>query len=253
VELNLEKKVAVVTGAARRRGNGRAIALTLAGEGADVACADIDIEGAESIAKEIRSMGRKSTAVKADQSDSEQVKAAVAKIRQELGPIDILVNNAAVNSVGLLSKEQQPPWEKAIGIDLSGPFYWVREVFDSMVERKWGRIINISSLAGELGGFGQCSYSASKAGIVSLAKTAALEGARAGITANAVTLGNIATDLFDGIRPDMQERLIKRTPMRKLGEPQDVANIVAFLASDRAKFITGANIILDGGFSLFVY
>lgn len=253
MELNLKGRVALVTGAAKQHGNGRAIALTLAEEGADVACADIDIDNARSVAEEIKGMGRRSIAVKVDQTAPEQVKAAVAKIGEELGPIDILVNNAAVSSVGLISKEQTPPWEKVISIDLSGPYYWTREVFDSMAERKWGRIINISSLAGELGGFGQCGYSASKGGIVSLAKTAALEGARYGITANAVTLGTIATDMFDTIRPDMQERLIKRTPMRKLGEPQDVANIVAFLASDRAKFITGANIIADGGFSLFVF
>ena len=246
-------KVAVVTGAARQRGNGRAIALTLAEEGADIACADIDVEGAGAVAEEIRGMGRRSVAVKVDQSDPDQVKAAVAQIGKELGPIDILVNNAAVPSLGRLSKEQRPPWETVISIDLSGPYYWIREVFDSMAERKWGRIINISSLAGELGGFGQCGYSASKGALVSLAKTAALEGARAGITANTVTLGTIATDMFDMIRPDMQERLINATPMRKLGEPQDIANTVAFLASDRAGFITGANIIADGGFSLFIF
>jgi len=253
MDLNLKGKVAVVTGAARQRGNGRAIALTLAEEGADIACADIDAEGAGTVAEEINGMGRKSIAVKVDQSDSEQVKAAVAQISEELGPIDILVNNAAVPSLGRLSKEQRPPWETVISIDLSGPYYWIREVFDSMAERKWGRIINISSLAGELGGFGQCGYSASKGALVSLAKTAALEGARAGITANTVTLGTIATDMFDMIRPDMQERLINATPMRKLGEPQDIANTVAFLASDRAGFITGANIIADGGFSLFIF
>jgi len=253
MDLNLKGKVAVVTGAARQRGNGRAIALALAEEGADIACADIDAESAGAVAEEIRGMGRRSVAVKVDQSDPKQVKSAVARIVQELGPVDILVNNAAVPSLGLVSKEQRPPWERVISIDLSGPYYWIREVFDSMAERKWGRIINISSLAGELGGFGQCSYSASKGALISLAKTAALEGARAGITANTVTLGTIATDMFDMIRPDMQERLIKATPMRKPGEPQDVANIVAFLASDRAKFITGANIIADGGFSLFVF
>jgi 3-oxoacyl-[acyl-carrier protein] reductase len=163
------------------------------------------------------------------------------------------VNNAATASLGLLHKEQVIPWEKVIGIDLSGPFYWIRECMGPMIERNWGRIINISSLTGEFGGFGQCSYSSSKGALVSLAKTAALEGARYNITANAVTLGMIETDMSDLIRSDMKERLIKRSPQRKFGEPQDVANIVAFLASERARFITGANIIADGGFSLFVY
>ena len=253
MDLDLKGKVAVVTGASRKRGNGRAIALTLAEEGADVACADVEIEGTELIAAEIKAMGRKAVAVKVDQTDPSQVKAAVATINGKIGPVDILVNNAGVNSVGLLHKEQKPPWETTIAIDLSGPYYWIKEVLGSMLERKWGRIINISSVAGELGGFGQCAYSAAKGGIVSLAKTTALEGARAGVTANAITLGTIATDMFDSIRPDMQERLANRSALRRVGEPQDVANIVAFLASDRAKFITGANIIVDGGVNLFVF
>lgn len=253
MDLYLKGKLAVVTGASRKRGNGRAIALTLAEEGADVACADVEMEGTESIAAEIKAMGRKAVAVKVDQTDPSQVKAAVATINSKIGPVDILVNNAGVNSVGLLHKEQKPPWETTIAIDLSGPYYWIKEVLGSMLERKWGRIINISSVAGELGGFGQCAYSAAKGGIISLAKTTALEGARAGVTANAVTLGTIATDMFDSIRPDMQERLANRSALRRVGEPQDVANIVAFLASDRAKFITGANIIVDGGVNLFVF
>jgi len=253
MDLCLKGKVAVVTGASRKRGNGRAIAIMLAEEGADVACADVEIEGTESIAAEIKAMGRKSFAVKVDQTDPSQVKAAVATINSKIGPVDILVNNAGVNSVGLLHKEQKPPWETTLAIDLSGPYYWIKEVLGSMLERKWGRIINISSVAGELGGFGQCAYSAAKGGIVSLAKTTALEGAKAGVTANAVTLGTIATDMFDSIRPDMQERLANRSALRRVGEPQDVANIVAFLASDRAKFITGANIIVDGGVNLFVF
>lgn len=253
MDLELKGKIAVVTGAAKKRGNGRAIALSLAQEGADIVCADIDLPLAESVSKEIIAMGRRSIAVKVDQSDPEAVKSAVAKIRKDMGPVDILVNNAGIGTAGLLHKEQNPSWEKIVSIDLSGPYYWMRECMGDMIERQWGRIINISSLAGELGGMGQCSYSSSKGALVSLAKTAALEGARFNITANAVTLGVIATDMNDEIRPDMRERLIKRTPQRKFGDPQDVAAIVTFLASDKAKFITGANIIADGGFSLFVY
>jgi 3-oxoacyl-[acyl-carrier protein] reductase len=253
MDLELNGKIALVTGTARRRGNGRAIALALAQEGADVACVDIDLALAGSVAAEIKDLGRRAIAVGADQANPEAVALAVKNVQKELGPVDILVNNAATASLGLLHQDQVIPWEKVIGIDLSGPYYWIRECMGPMIERNWGRIINISSLTGEFGGFGQCSYASSKGALVSLAKTAALEGARYNITANAVTLGVIATDMSDLIRPDMQERLIKRSPQRRFGEPQDVANIVAFLASEKARFITGANIIADGGFSLFIY
>jgi 3-oxoacyl-[acyl-carrier protein] reductase len=253
MELLLGNKVALVTGTSKKRGNGRAIALTLAGEGCHVACVDWDIEGAKAIAEEIKGLGRKSIAVKVDQSDQQQVRDAVQTIVKELGPVDILVNNAAVGSLGMITKPQLLDWEKALAIDLSGPFYWMRETMASMIDRKWGRIINISSMAGVMGGFGQCSYSAGKGGLISLTKTAALEGARDNVTANAVSLGSIATDMFDQIRPDMRERIVNCCAMRRAGDPQDVGDIVAFLASDRAKYITGANVIVDGGMSLFVY
>jgi 3-oxoacyl-[acyl-carrier protein] reductase len=253
MDLFLKDKVAVVTGTSKPRGNGHAIAITLAEEGCSIACVDIDVEGAQSIAEEIKKMGRKSIAIKVDQGDPAVVKEAVAAIKKSLGSIDILVNNAAVPSLGRINKEQMVPWETVVNIDLSGPFYWMRETFDMMCEKKWGRIINISSMAGVLGGFGQCSYSASKGGLVSLTKTAALEGARYGITANAVSLGTIATDMYDLVDPAMKERLSVRSAMRRAGDPQDVGNIVAFLASDRANYITGANVIVDGGMDLFVY
>jgi len=253
MDLGLKDKVALVTGTSRPRGNGRAIAVTLAGEGCHVACVDVEIDGARMIANEIKSMGRKTIALKVDQSDPAAVKEAVVTIVKELGSVDILVNNAAVPSVGKISKEQIPPWETAIAIDLSGPFYWIRETFDMMGERKWGRIINISSMVGVLGGYGQCGYSASKGGLIALTKTAALEGAKLNITANAVSLGAIATELFDLMSPDMKERLYAQSALKRPGKPQDVADTVAFLASDRANYITGANVELDGGIGLFVY
>jgi len=253
MDLELNDKVALVTGAAKKRGNGRAIAIALTREGAAVACADIDLPSAEMVAAEIKEMGGRSVAVKVDQSDPVAVRLAVAAVQRELGDVDILVNNAAVASLGLLHQEQIVPWEKVISVDLSGPYYWIRECMGPMIKRNWGRIINVSSLTGEFGGYGQCSYSSSKGALISLARTAALEGARYNITANAVTLGVIATDMSDLIRPDMRDRLMKRTPQRRFGEPEDVANIVTFLASEKARFITGANIIADGGFSLFVY
>jgi len=253
MDLFLKDKVAIVTGTSKQRGNGRSIAMTLAGEGCHIACVDLDIDGAKAIAEEIKQKGREAIAVRVDQSDPSAVKEAVAEIIKGLGRIDILVNNAAVPSLGRINRDQVIPWETVVAIDLSGPFYWIRETFDIMCERKWGRIINISSMAAVLGGFGQCSYSASKGGLVSLAKTAALEGARYGITANTVSLGTIATDMYDLVKPEMRERLLVRSALRRPGTPQEVGNIVAFLASDRAGYITGTNIIVDGGMDLFVY
>jgi 3-oxoacyl-[acyl-carrier protein] reductase len=254
MDLGLNGKIALVTGAASPRGNGRRIAVTLAEEGADVVCADINIEGAEAVANEIRKMGRRSMAVNVDQGKYEQVRDGVKEIKEELGPIDILVNNAAFVGVhATISKLEVPIWDKQVSVNLYGPWYWIKETFDSMAEKKWGRIINISSVAGILGGFGQCSYSSSKGGLISLTKTAALEGARFGITANAVTPGTIATDAIGTVRSDLYERIKKRVPMRRAGEPSDIASSVAFLASERAGYITGANLVVDGGLQLFVF
>ena len=254
MDLGLRDKVALVTGAASARGIGRAIALQLAEEGADVACVDINLEGAQSVAGEIRAVGRRSVALKVDQGDYEQVKAAVAEIGRELGAIDVLVNNAALlGNTAFLSKMEPAAWDREINVNLSGPYYWVREVFDSMAGRGWGRIISISSMAGVMGSFGLSGYASSKGGLVSLTKTVALEGARAGITANAVSLGVIATDSYYQIRVDLRERIQKRVALEAPGDVQDVASIVAFLASERARYITGANIVVDGGLGLFVY
>lgn len=254
MDLALMGKVALVTGTASARGIGRAIALQLAEEGADVACVDINLEGAQSVAGEMKAVGRRSVALKVDQGDYKQVKAAVAKIGRELGAIDVLVNNAALlGNTAFLSKMEPAAWDREINVNLSGPYYWVREVFDSMAGRGWGRIISISSMAGGMGSFGLSGYASSKGGLVSLTKTVALEGARVGITANAVSLGVIATDSYYQIRADLRERIRKRVALETPGDVQDVASIVAFLASERAKYITGANIVVDGGLGLFVY
>jgi len=251
MDLGLEGKVAVVTGTAYPKGNGRAIALTLAKEGASIGCADINVDRAEAIAEEIVKLGRKAIAVKVDQGDYDQVKEAVTKISQELGPIDILVNNAAMmGNFNRITKMEVSSWLKELNVNLSGPYYWTRETFNFMAEKKWGRIISISSLAGLLGGFGQCSYASSKIGLVGLMRTAALEGARLGITANVVALGPIATDAFENLKADVQEQIRNRIPRRILGEPNDVANIVTFLASEKAGYINGATIVVDGGVSL---
>jgi 3-oxoacyl-[acyl-carrier protein] reductase len=243
-----------VSGAARGRGNGRAIALKLANQGAHVAVGDIRYEEAQAVAEEIRSLGCKSVAVDMDLSDYDQVEAGFKKIKENIGPIDILVNNAAIMSnMATISKMKRQAWEKEIAVNLSGAFYCVKQVFDDMAEKQWGRIVNITSVAGVMGGFGQCSYSSSKAGLIGLTKTIALEGARFGITANAITLGVIGTDAFYDLPEKVRERILTRIALRKQGDPDDVAAIVAFLASDEAKYVTGANVMLTGGLELFVF
>jgi 3-oxoacyl-[acyl-carrier protein] reductase len=250
----LNEKVCFVTGAARGRGNGRAIALKLAQQGAHVAVGDIRYEEAQAVADEIRASGRRSMAVRMDMSEFDSVESGLTKVKKEIGPIDILVNNAAImTNMATISKMKKDAWDKEIAVNLSGAFYSVKHVFQDMAEKKWGRIINITSVAGVLGGYGQCSYSSSKAGLIGLTKTIALEGARFGITANAVTLGVIGTDAFYDLPEDARTKILKRVALRKEGDPKNVASVVAFLASDEAEYITGANIMLTGGLDLFVF
>lgn len=249
----LEGKVCFVSGAARGRGNGRAIALRLAEKGADVAVADIRYEEAKSVADEIKNLGRRAIAVKMDVSIYDEVTAGFDQIKKELRNVDILVNNAAImTNFATISNMKKEAWTKEIAVNLTGAFYCVKQVFDAMVAKKWGRSINISSVAGTLGGYGQCSYSASKAGLIGLTKTIALEGARFGITANAVTLGIIGTDAFYDLAEKARASVINRVPMQKEGSPEDVASMVVFLASEEARYINGANVMVTGGLDLFV-
>jgi 3-oxoacyl-[acyl-carrier protein] reductase len=250
----LEGKVCFISGAARHRGNGRAIALKLAQKGADVATGDLLYEEAQGVAEEIKALGRRSLAVKMDVSNYDQVMTGFKEIEEELGAVDILINNAAImTNQATISAMKKEAWEKEISVNLSGAFFCVKQVYDKMIERKYGRIINISSVAGTMGGFGQCSYSSSKAGLIGLTKSIALEGARFGITANSVTIGVIGTDAFFDLPEKVRTRIVKRVPLGKEGSPEDVATLVAFLVSDEAKYITGANIMLCGGIDLFVF
>lgn len=254
MDLGIKGKVAVVTGTNRKGAMGDVIARTLAAEGVDIACVDIVLEGAEAVAKEISAMGVKAIAVKADQSDHQQVVEAVARINNELGAPEILVNNAALlQGGGRIDKTTVEDWQTLMKIDLDGPWYWIRELWAGMLNQNWGRIINISSVAGVMGGFGQANYSAAKAGVIALAKTAALEGARSGITANTVTLGVVDTGGDGPQQGVVFDRIKAKIAMRKFGEPEDVANMVTYLASEQAKYITGQDIHVMGGLDLFTY
>jgi 3-oxoacyl-[acyl-carrier protein] reductase len=275
IELDLSGRVALVTGGSR--GLGRADALALARAGADVAIADIQVESdegvdaerygvlaqaaraqgivyTESTVGEIQALGRRALAVKCDVTDREQVDAAAARIAEELGPVDVLVNNAGtLDHVAQFHQQAPELWERDLQVNLTGAFNCAQAVWPGMREGGWGRIVNMASVAGTLGGFGQASYSTTKAGLIGLTKTLALEGARHGITANAVVPGIIGTEAFNFGNPEMNERMIKRTAMRRPGEPDDIAYLIAFLCSDLAGYITGAAIPVAGGIDLFTF
>jgi 3-oxoacyl-[acyl-carrier protein] reductase len=275
IEIDLSGRVALVTGGSR--GLGRADALTLARAGADVVIADILVESddsgdadrygalaqaarsqglihTEETAEEIVGMGRRAFAVKCDVTDSDQVESAVSRAVDELGSVDILVNNAGtLDHVGQLENQVPELWERDLRVNLTGAFNCSRAVWPHMKERGWGRIVNMASVAGTLGGFGQASYSTTKAGLLGLTKSLALEGARHGITVNAIVPGIIGTEAFHMANAEMNERIIKRTALRRPGEPQDIANAIAFLSSDLASYVTGVGLNVSGGVELFTF
>ena len=251
--------------------------MTLARAGADVVVADILVESeaseetdrwgalataaraqgmvyTESTADEIRAMGRRSLALRCDVTDREQVSATVERVVSELGSVDILVNNAAtLDHVGQFHDQAPELWERDLRVNLTGSFNCAQAVWLHMKERQWGRIVNMASVAGTLGGFGQASYSTTKAGILGLTRTLAMEGARHGITCNAIVPGVIGTEAYNMANPVMNQRIVDRTAFKRPGEPQDVANAIAFLCSDLASYITGVGLNVSGGVELFVF
>jgi 3-oxoacyl-[acyl-carrier protein] reductase len=275
LEIDLSGRVAIVTGGSR--GLGRADALTLARAGADVAIADIQLESdsgeeaerygmlaqaaraqgmvyTEATVEEIRALGRRALALKCDVTDRAQVEATVARIVEELGSVDILVNNAGtLDHVAQFPDQRLELWERDLRVNLTGGFNCAQAVWRHMKDRGWGRIVNMASVAGTLGGFGQASYSTTKAGILGLTRTLALEGGRHGITCNAIVPGIIATEAFKMGNAAMNERMVKRTALRRPGDPQEIANAVAFLCSDLASYVTGVGLVVGGGIDLFVF
>jgi 3-oxoacyl-[acyl-carrier protein] reductase len=275
IEIDLSGRVALVTGGSR--GLGRADALTLGRAGADVVIADIQVESdsgeeaerygpiaqaaraqgfvyAEATAEEICAMGRRAAAIRCDVTDRVQVDEAVKRTVDEFGSVDIIVNNAGtLDHLGQLPDQVLELWERDLRVNLTGSFNCAQAVWPHMKKRGWGRIVNMASVAGTLGGFGQASYSATKAGLLGLTRTLALEGARHGITCNAIVPGIIGTEAFNFGNPEMNERMVRRTAMRRAGEPQDVANAIAFLCSDLASYITGVGLNVSGGIELFTF
>lgn len=245
--MRLKGKVAIVTGAGR--GLGKGIALKLAQEGAKVIVSDIVIGNAESVAKQIVDAGGTVLAVAANIAVKSEVEAMFTKAVEVFGCVDILVNNAGINRDGLLHKMTDEQWDEVIGINLTGTFYCTRLAAAHMRERGYGRIVNIAS-ASWLGNVGQANYSAAKAGVVGLTKTAARELARKGVTVNAICPGFVDTEMTRGVPTSVWDIMVGKIPAGRVGTPEDVANVVAFLASDEASYVTAEVINVGGGMVL---
>lgn len=249
MERILEGKVALVTGAGR--GIGRQIALTLAECGADIILNYRGSkEAAEKTAEGITVLGREVLVYPCDVADSEAVKQMIENGTQKFGKIDILVNNAGITRDNLLMRMSEEEFDAVMDINLKGTFHCIRHIARQMIRQKSGRIISISSVSGVLGNAGQANYCASKAGIIGLTKSAAREFASRGITVNAVAPGFIDTEMTAVLSKGIQEDILSRIPMKQFGKVEDIAQTVAFLASDAARYITGQVISVDGGMAM---
>lgn len=244
--MELEGKAALVTGGSM--GIGTAISLDLAQNGADVALTyRKHEEEAKKIAEQIEGMGRKAKACKVDISDFDAVQKLVADVVEELGHLDILVNNAGMNWDGVVWKMTEEQWDAVINVDLKGTFNFIRAIAPIFREQKSGRIVNITSINGLRGKFGQTNYSAAKAGAIGLTKTVARELGKYNVSVNAVAPGMILTDMFKDLPEEFKQKAADETVSNRLGEPEDIAYIVTFLASEKARHITGEVIKVDGG------
>ncbi len=251
--MNLQNKVAIVTGAAG--GIGRAIALKFASLGAIVVVADIKAEGAQETINLMEKEGGKGLALKTDITDLRQVQDMVKTTLDKFGKVDVLVNNAGWDIIEPFVKNTPEFWEKVIAINLKGPIFCTRAVLDHMIERKYGKIVNISSDAGRVGSSGEAVYSACKGGIIAFTKTIAREMARYQINVNCVCPGPTETPLLAELTKGetgakIIDAMVKAVPFRRLGKPEDIAGAVAFLASDEAAFITGQTLSVSGGLTM---
>ncbi|MCD8013995.1 MAG: 3-oxoacyl-[acyl-carrier-protein] reductase [Lachnospiraceae bacterium] len=245
----LSGKIALVTGAGR--GIGRAIALTLAGYGADVA---VNYCGSEAkaleTAEEIRAMGRRAITVQADVSLQADCERMFKEVSEQLGVPDILVNNAGITRDNLTLRMSEDDFDRVVNTNLKGTFFCMKLAGKQMLRKRYGRIISLSSIVGLHGNAGQINYSAAKAGVVGMTKSLAKELAGRGITVNAVAPGYIDTDMTAALSDAQKEAIQKQIPLGKIGQPQDIAETVAFLASDKAAYITGQVISVDGGMGI---
>lgn len=242
----LEGKVAVVTGASR--GIGRAIALELGKQGAKVV---VNYAGSEAkaleVVDEIKGYGTDAIAIQANVADADSVQSMIKEAISTFGSLDILVNNAGVTRDNLLMRMKEDEWDDVLSTNLKGVFLCTKAATRQMMKQRHGRIINISSIVGVSGNAGQANYVAAKAGVIGLTKTSAKELASRNITVNAVAPGFIATDMTDELPEEVKAEMLKQIPLASFGDPQDIANIVSFLAADASRYITGQTIHVDGG------
>jgi 3-oxoacyl-[acyl-carrier protein] reductase len=241
----LKDKVAVITGGAN--GIGKATAEKFIAEGAKVAIWDIVKEKGEEAAKEL---GNNTKFYQVDTTSFEQVEKAAKQTHQDFGKIDILINNAGITMDATLSKMSIEQWQKVLNVNLNGVFYCTKAISPFMVEQAYGRIVNASSVVGIYGNFGQTNYVATKAGVIGMTKTWAKELGRKGITVNAIAPGFIATEMVKSIPEKVINMLEGKTPLGRLGQPEEIANAYAFLASDEASFISGATLSVDGAVTI---
>lgn len=247
--MELNNKVALVTGGSR--GIGREIALELAKNGANIAITYVsNEEKAKEVVDEIINLGVKAIAIKADVSKEEEVQEMMKKIEEEFRSVDILVNNAGVTKDNLLIRMKEEEWDQVMNVNLKGTFLCTKAVSRMMMKKRYGKIINITSVVGIIGNAGQANYSASKAGVIGFTKSMARELASRGIRVNAVAPGFIETDMTDVLKEDVKEAMFKSIPLGVFGKPKDIANAVVFLASEKSDYITGQVINVNGGMAM---
>ncbi len=248
-EQRLEGKVAVVTGSAR--GIGRAIAMALARQGCDVVISDIEEELASATASEVAGLGRRSLAIRCDVSSREEVEGLVKQAVAEMGRLDLFVNNAGITRDTLLIRMSEEQWSQVLDINLKGTFFCCKAAAKVMMKARSGKIVNIASVVGRMGNVGQANYSASKAGVIALTRTAARELAPRNINVNAVAPGFIETEMTQGLPEKARQAFLEKIPLGRPGSADEVANVVCFLCSSAADYITGQCITVDGGLTTF--
>jgi len=246
--MRLKDKKAIVTGAGQ--GIGRSIALKMAQEGADVVIAEWNTETGTQTKKEVEALGGRALYIKVDVANQKQVRNMVAEVLEAWGRIDILVNNAGFDRGATLLKVKEEDWDAVLGVHLKGTMNCIQAVVPHMIENGYGKIINISSIYGKSGGVAAISYSAAKAGIIGLTKSVARELGRYQINVNVVVPGLILTPTIAKMAEKYRNMIIELTPLGRIGQPEEIANVVAFLASDEASFMTGATVEVSGGASM---